>query len=134
MTWYKRVLARIAEILERIKGERYLAVTEVTPAVDDHLKIATIQGHEIYIYCSETIYTLHYRSMFVPDRHKRVFHVHCRCSDDTPQEIKQKFSKERHLPVIGHSFYDSDTLKLRTIESYVDSVLYGANLSRRADY
>ncbi len=119
----KSVMYTLLDWWEDSKGARYFKLGEVYQSPDDGYTIETNQGFKIYIYCHEMVYDCVYLSRWTRNKKLSVYHVYCVCTQDTPQEIKDKLKGELKISSFLHPWASKESQKKQVIKTYIDLLL-----------
>lgn len=119
----KRIMYCVLDRWEKSKGARYFKMGAVYQAPDDGYVIETNRGFKIHIYCHETVYDCIYINPWVRNKTLSIYRVYCTCTNDTPDIIKNKLSKELVITSFLHPWASKASQKKQVIKTYIDLLL-----------
>jgi hypothetical protein len=123
MNFMEHVFGVILRKMEDIKGDRTLSIIRTQRDQDDGYKLVLSDGNNIQIYCRETTYLVSYSKWFIANKQFSVYEVFCVCSENVPQDLKNKLSStfivSELLPFLS---YKKDQKKA-AISAYVDIII-----------
>lgn len=119
----KNTMYKILDWWEDRKGARYFRLDETYQSPNDGYTIITNHGFEIKIHCREIVYSCIYQSWWSRDKKISVYHVYSVCTDDTPQEIKDRLKNDLRINSFLHPWTSKESQKKQVIKTYVDLLM-----------
>lgn len=129
---WRTALALYTQSKDNILGPRTLYTNETPVNEENVLIIKTVQGQEIRIYCRISNHHLRFTRWWAPSKHLQVYHLHCICSPDTPEEVKELFMRDGHIPAFTSRYVSAHYALQRVAESYIDFMLESTAIRRKS--
>ena len=130
-SYFRKIIGKAQCLKDELLGPRTLITKEHVLSSTETVTIQTTYGHEIKIYCRVSEHFMCFVRWWVPDRYIKVYHLHCVCSEDTPESVKSLFLRDGHIPSFTSKYLPSLESRKRAINSYIDFMLGTTSVRRK---
>ena len=113
----------LSNAFEAAKGQRTLKKLHTVQHPGDGYRVVFSDGSIIAIFCSEIIYLVSYAAWWAHSRRLYIYTVYSTCTNDTPPDLKARFSKEFSIGNVLNYFSSQSARKKAAIDAYVDILI-----------
>jgi hypothetical protein len=115
-----------------LKGPRKIKLVSGEKIDLGELRVTSVKGFKLYIYCKELRYLVKHKHWYVPNYHVTCYEMHAQCTTGAPQRLVDATKDSVWLPPVTPTFLGLTVARRRLVDSYLDILISRLSVDNEA--